>query len=127
MTGHISKAHDALMAAQLLLDAGHLGSAANRAYYAFFHAAQAAVAHVAGINPSTIKTHNGLRRLFELRIVKPGMIALDIATHFRSVESTRIVADYGDEALQRDEVVAALDRARVFVSACEKLLEGRQQ
>ena len=123
MSGYVAKAREALASAQLLLGAGQLGGAANRAYYAFFHAAQAAIAHVAGINPRTVKTHNGLHRLFELHIVKAGLIEQSVASDFSSVESTRIVADYGDDPIQRDEVEAAIQRAGVFIDACEQLLQ----
>jgi uncharacterized protein (UPF0332 family) len=49
MSIHITKAQEALKSAQFLLEAGDHAGAANRAYYAVFHAARAAVAHVAGI------------------------------------------------------------------------------
>jgi uncharacterized protein (UPF0332 family) len=123
MTGYLSKARDALMSARLLFDARDHTGAANRAYYAVFYAAQAVVAHVGGIDPRNVKTHRGLRRLFELHAVKAGVIDRDVATYFKTVESTRIVADYGDEAVQPDEVEATLGRAQTFVEACERLLK----
>ena len=123
MNGYIERARDALASAQLLFEAGHLAGAANRAYYAFFHAAQATVAKFAGIDPRRLKTHSGLRRLFDLHIVTPGLINKDVAAHFSSVESTRLVADYGDEPLQREEIDASIQRARAFVDACAELLK----
>jgi hypothetical protein len=37
-------------------------------------------------------------------------------------QSTPIVADYGDEPLQRDEVEEAIRRAQAFVQACEAIV-----
>ena len=74
MTGYVARARDALETAQFLFDAGRHAGAANRTYYAAFYAAQAVIAQIARINPRTIKTHHGLRRLFELHVTKAGLI-----------------------------------------------------
>jgi uncharacterized protein (UPF0332 family) len=124
MNGHLVRAEEALESARLLFEAGKLAGAANRVYYAFFHAAQAAVAKIAGIDPRTIRTHQGLRRLFDLHVVKAGLMDTHLAADFGSVASTRIVADYGDEPLQGDEVEHSIRRARDFVDACRHLSEG---
>jgi len=126
MTGYVARARDAPETAQLLLEAGRDAGAANRTYYAAFYAAQAVIAHAAGINPRTIKTHHGLRRLFELHVTKAGLIDHEIATQFNNIASMRIIADYGDEPLHRDEVEAALRRAEAFVSACENLVRSQK-
>ena len=126
MNGYISRAREALTCAQLLFDAGQLAGAANRAYYAFFHAAQATLAQVTALNPRTIKTHQGLRRLFDLHVVKTGLIKEAVAADFSSVSSTRIIADYGDAPLQRDEVEASIERARAFVEACNQLIREQK-
>jgi uncharacterized protein (UPF0332 family) len=123
MTGHMDKSRDALMSARLLFDAGHYSGAANRAYYAVFHAARTVVAQVGDIDLRRVRTHHGLRRLFELHIVKAGLIDQEIAAYFNTVESTRIAADYGDELVDAREVEATLGHAHAFLTACERLLK----
>jgi uncharacterized protein (UPF0332 family) len=124
MTSYLDKARGALVSARLLFDARDHSGAANRAYYAVFYAAQAVVAQVGGVKPRDVKTHHGLRRLFELHAVKRGLIDQEIAAYFNTVQSTRIVADYGDEAVQPKEAEAAMGRAEAFVDGCERLLKS---
>jgi uncharacterized protein (UPF0332 family) len=127
MSSHIRRAQEALRSARLLLEAGDLEGSANRAYYAVYHAARAAVAQLTAANVTDIKTHRGLRRLFELYVVKPGFVSREVARGFNNVESTRIAADYEDSLLQRLEVEAALRDAELFVESCEKLIQEPKQ
>ena len=55
MTLYLEKSREALESARLLFEAEHDGGAANRAYYAIFHAAQAVLARVASVKPRDIK------------------------------------------------------------------------
>jgi uncharacterized protein (UPF0332 family) len=119
MNEHLERAREALRSAELLLTAGDTTGAGNRAYYAAFYAASAAIAHVAGIAVSDVKTHHGLRRLFDLHLVKTGLIDRNIASHFSSIESTRIAGDYRGERPRRSEIEAAIRDAGEFVDACE--------
>jgi uncharacterized protein (UPF0332 family) len=75
---------------------------------------------------TSIKTHHGLRRAFELYVVKPELIGREIARSFNDVESTRIAADYEDDPLQRAEVEAALRDSRLFVETCQNLIRDHQ-
>jgi uncharacterized protein (UPF0332 family) len=122
---HIRRAQDALKSARILLEVQDHVGAANRAYYAVFYAARAAVAHFTTIEPTKIKTHHGLRRLFELHVVKPGLISREIARSFNDVEETRIAADYEEQALHRPEVEAAIQDAESFVKACELMIGNK--
>jgi uncharacterized protein (UPF0332 family) len=116
MNPHLTKAREALQSATLLMEAGDLAGAANRAYYAAFHAARAVVAKVCNVKPKDIKTHHGLRRLFELHVVKPNLIDREIARRFNDIETTRIAADYDDEPVQRKEIEAAIADAKSFLA-----------
>jgi uncharacterized protein (UPF0332 family) len=116
---YLERAREALRSAELLFAAGDTIGAGNRAYYAAFYAAGTAIAHVAGITVTDVKTHHGLRRLFDLHLVKTGLIDRDIASLFSSIESTRIAGDYRGQRPQRSEIEAALRDAAEFVDACE--------
>ena len=122
MSAHFELAQEALRSARLLLDAGDCHGAANRAYYAFFYAARGAIGYLTGMKVGDIKTHRGLRRMFQLHVVKPGLIDQRIAVRFNDVEVTRIIADYGDDRLQAAEAEAAVRDAEAFVAACENLV-----
>jgi len=61
----MGKASRALASAALLLDAGDVDGACNRAYYAMFDAARAALIWSgAPVDPTVAKTHSGLISAF---------------------------------------------------------------
>lgn len=71
----LSKARQALRSAVILLKSGDTDGACNRAYYAMFDSARAAL-HYAGHEEAavTTKTHNGLITVFSLHLVKTGIL-----------------------------------------------------
>jgi uncharacterized protein (UPF0332 family) len=80
----IARARRSAASAQLLFDAGDLNGACNRAYYAMFDAARAAL--LAGdepVNSEAIKTHSGLIAAFSLQVIKPGFIAAQYGRSLR--------------------------------------------
>jgi len=74
-----NKATTALGSAQLLFKSGDFDGACNRAYYAMFDAARAALLVADGDDSVlAIKTHSGLIATFSLRLVKSGKISLEL-------------------------------------------------
>ena len=59
-------AEEMLADARFMRDSGRLKSAADRAYYAMFHAVQAALSQTGARPP---KTHKGVRTLFARHVV----------------------------------------------------------
>lgn len=77
MSALMSKARRALDSAKLLLSAGDMDGAVNRAYYSMFDAAKAALTE--GDEPmisQPIKSHNGLITLFRSTWLKRGMFLI---------------------------------------------------
>ena len=71
----IAKASRAVASAKLLLDAGDVDGACNRAYYAMFDAARAALIRSgAPVVPDVANTHGGLISAFSLHLVKTGRV-----------------------------------------------------
>lgn len=72
-----AKAKRALASAKLLLDSGDMDGACNRAYYAMFDAASAALLSIDAPVPAEVaRTHSGLIAAFSLHVVKPGLQTL---------------------------------------------------
>ena len=123
MTGGISlltKAEQAAESARVLLDLGDLEGATNRAYYATFHAARAALAAV-GVVPDGIKTHSTVIGLFGRHLVQAGHLD---ATHGRLLnrcQQLRALADYDVTGLSSETVEAAVNGAAAFVAAVRSL------
>ncbi len=121
MRPHFSKAEQSLRSAGLLLDAGDLDGAINRAYYACFDAARGVLETKAAIDTREIKTHSGLIRLFNLKVVKAGLMPIDIGRLIGREEQLRLFADYGDGVHDRSEAELAVRQATDFVAACLSL------
>ena len=71
------KADRACASARVLLDVGDVDGACNRAYYAMFDAARAALlASGAPVEPDIGRTHGGLISAFSNHLVKNGVAAM---------------------------------------------------
>jgi uncharacterized protein (UPF0332 family) len=122
----IARARRSAASAKLLFDAGDLNGACNRAYYAMFDAARAAL--LAGDEPvhsEAIKTHSGLIAAFSLQMVKPGRIPAQYGRSLRQVDQIRLLADYSDEGVDRERGLSAIEQANHFVEAMSSYVEGQ--
>ncbi len=116
-----AKADRALQTARANLDLGDADAAANRAYYAAFYAATAALSSV-GERP---RTHGGVHRRFSVHFVESGPLSIELGSILAYAQAVRRRADY--------EAFAILDAAAVadlvsdvagFVQAVRSLIEG---
>ncbi len=111
-----------LRAARLMLDEGLARAAINRAYYASFHAAQAALLSVG----ETPRTHAGVSNRFYVRFVEPGLIDETLSRVLPYALGQRQGADY--DALTNFDARAAADLiadVETFVEAVAALLDAR--
>ena len=87
----MAKAHRALTSAQTLLQDGDADGACNRAYYAMFDAARAAlIASKAPVPPEIAKTHSGLIAAFSLHLVKPNLFPVELGRSLNKAEDLRL-------------------------------------
>lgn len=116
------KAARAVESAQLLLDDGDLDGACNRAYYAMFDAARAALlAAQAPVSADISKTHGGLIAAFGLHLVKTGRVPLECGRSLNRGEEIRLVADYRGESVDSQAAAEMIERARVFIKTIAEL------
>lgn len=114
----LDRADRAAESAALLLSAGDLNGACNRAYYAMFDAARAALTSTQPAPSSeTIKTHSGLISAFSLKLVKTGRVPVELGKAFSKVADIRLIADYSDEEVSAERATWAIEQAREFVKA----------
>ncbi|MFZ2540290.1 MAG: HEPN domain-containing protein [Gallionella sp.] len=112
----LEKATRAASSAKLLLDTGDTDGACNRAYYAMFDAARAALlASGAPIGSEVAKTHSGLITAFSLHLVKTGHVSVELGKAFNKVEDLRLVADYKGDPIETEEAAWAVQQAQRFV------------
>ncbi len=119
----LDKSDRALSSAQLLFSAGDYEGACNRAYYAMFDAAKAALLHVQPDNDlSVAKTHNGLIAAFGLQVVKVGLVDVSLGRNLNRGQTLRQVADYTGEPLTLSDVEQLMKDANDFFSTIKKLV-----
>lgn len=108
----MAKAEQATTSAKLLLQAGDADGACNRAYYAMFDAARAALL-ASGVEVG--KTHSGVLSAFSARFIKDGPLPKDIGRFLKYAETFRYVADYAGSPVN-------LNDARVLVEQAEQMV-----
>ncbi|MDE2005480.1 MAG: HEPN domain-containing protein [Rhodospirillales bacterium] len=114
------KATQAAESARALLALGDADGACNRAYYAMFDAARAAL-RVAGHDVG--KTHRGVLNAFNDHLVKDGPIPKETGRLLKHAEAFRYVADYSDDAVDLADARTMVEQAESFVMAVRSILE----
>ena len=103
--------------------AGDTDGATNRAYYAMFDAAIAALSWAgtdAGQTPS--KTHGGLTASFGQNLVRTDKLPSEFGRALSRVQELRLTADYLAEPVPLDKAKWAIEEADGFVAAVSALL-----
>jgi len=119
----MSKAESALVSARLLLNAGDSDGATNRAYYAMFDAASAALAWAGAVTTQDRhRTHGGLIGNFGLHLVQTGRLDTEFGRSLNRVQELRLTGDYLAEPVPLDRARRAVQEADTFVAAVRHLL-----
>jgi uncharacterized protein (UPF0332 family) len=112
----LMKALRASSSAALLLDDGDINGACNRAYYAMFDAARAALlASGAPVDPNVVRTHNGVIAAFGLHLVKTGQVQPEWGRTLNRAQEIRQVADYTGDSVDMELAAWVVEQSRVFI------------
>lgn len=116
----ITKAKRAIESAKLLHQANDVDGACNRAYYAMFDAAKAALlATVPSLDLATTKTHSGLISAFGQHIVKTKLVPIEYGRAFNRAHDIRQIADYTGDVIEPQDVAGLLQQSIDFVDLIE--------
>ena len=110
----MAKAVQAAESARALLDRGDADGSCNRACYAMFDAARAALL-AAGHDVG--KTRRGVLNAFNDHLVKGGPMPKEAGRLLKHAEAFRYVADYSDNAVELTDAHAMVEPAETFVTA----------
>lgn len=110
----MAKAVQAAASAKVLLDTGDADGASNRAYYAMFDAARAALL-ASGFDVG--KTHKGVLNAFSDRLVKNGPLPKEMGRRLKHAEAFRYVADYEGDLVELSDAQEMVEQAETFVTA----------
>ncbi len=118
----MGKANQAVASARVLLELGDVDGACNRAYYAMFDAAQAALLMAGVPAPEALgKTHRGLINTFSAHLVKNGPVSKELGRQLKRAEEVRLIADYNGESVLQGDAAELVTQAEAFVSAMQRL------
>jgi uncharacterized protein (UPF0332 family) len=106
---------------KVLLDTGDADGACNRAYYAMFDAARAALL-VSGHDVG--RTHKGILCTFSDRLVKNGPVSKDMGRRLKHAETFRYVADYEGDPVHLDDAREIVGSAEAFISAMQTFMSN---
>jgi uncharacterized protein (UPF0332 family) len=98
-------------------------SAADRAYYAMYHAAREVLIAIDREKTLAIRKHSTLISQFGLLLVQTGLVDAKLGRWLNRAEQTRLRADYGDPgSVAEEEAQELLLNAEAFVDAMEAFL-----
>ena len=115
----MDKAHLFLTQAEQMCVQQFWDIAANRYYYACFHAIQALFIQ----NSISCYTHDGLITLFGLHFVKTGKVESHIGAFLSRIEQLRKKGDYNClYSVSEDEILSMVNPAKELIQKVEDLL-----
>lgn len=117
---YVEKSLTTLDDAKTLATSKAWNSCANRMYYASFYVVYAFLIKVIDVRA---KTHSSIKNLFNLHIVKEGLIDKEAASFYQLIFDNRNEADYEDFGnLTEEEVLPLISQAEDFILTIKKLI-----
>ncbi len=97
-------------------------TAANRAYYAIFHAARAVLI----LNGQDYKRHSGVISFFRKDYIKTGILDESLSEIIKNAFELRTESDYSDFfIISKEEIEKQIEDAAFFVAEIEKYLKDK--
>ena len=115
----LKKARETYEDISILLNANRLNGAANRMYYAVFHAVCALLIN----DGHQVNTHKGSHALFSLNYIKTGIFPKEYGLLYNQLQTMREESDYNCAYdVDIDELQQRLEPAKSFIDNIEKLI-----
>lgn len=112
-THRLKQAEQCLISAQALIDINDYDGAANRVYYAVFHAMRSVLA----LEAVDFGKHSGVIAYFRKTYIKTGVFPVSASTTISKAFDLRSDGDYDDDIeITVEQVVNLLEDVKVFVA-----------
>lgn len=108
--------------AHVLMRAGSHDGAANRAYYAMFNAARAALEARTDLKVEDIRRHSAVLQLFSLHVVKPGLVSAKLSADINEAFQARAIADYATTSVPAGDAHELIQLMEEMLEAVGRLL-----
>ena len=117
----LKKARDTYEEIGILTAANRWSGAANRLYYAVFHAVSALL-----INDGLqVNTHRGSHAAFSLHYIKTGILSKEYGCLYNQLQTMREESDYNCVYdVEPEELLSRIEPARQLIDEIEQLIKG---
>ena len=117
VTLQLKKAHETFEEIAILADACKWSGAANRLYYAVFHAINALLIHDGHIT----NTHKGSHAVFNLNYIKTGILPIEFGRLYNQLQTMREESDYNCVyEVEAEELKGRIEPAKRLIEAIEE-------
>ena len=114
---------ECLQSAKILAECGDYRGAANRSYYAFFHAMRSVFA----LDNQDFSKHSGVASNFREDFIKSGIFEVKFSDMIKSAFYIRNNSDYDDfYVIVKADVEEQIQNAEEFCAAVRTYLEGKK-
>lgn len=115
----LEQAEQCLKTAKLILEYGDFKGAANRSYYAIYHAIRSVIA----LDGKEFVKHSGNNTYFRSEYIKTGIFDVELSDIITSAFTVRNASDYNDFfVIAKEDAVAQVEQAVKFYDAVKKYL-----
>lgn len=119
----IEKAEHCIDSANAMIEIGFYLDAANRSYYAIFHAMRSVLA----LEGKDFSKHAGVISYFRKNYIKTGIFSIRHSRIIDDLFEVRSNSDYDDFfMIEKSEVLRQVEDAKFFVSSVKEYVEKQQ-
>ena len=119
----IEKAEHCIDSANAMIEFGFYLDAANRSYYAIFHAMRSVLA----LEGKDFSKHAGVISYFRKNYIKTGIFSIRHSRIIDDLFEVRSNSDYDDFfVIEKSEVLRQVEDAKYFVSSVKEYVEKQQ-
>ncbi|MBR0544042.1 MAG: HEPN domain-containing protein [Bacteroidaceae bacterium] len=121
VTLELKKARETFEEITILTTANKWSGAANRLYYAVFHAINALLIHDGHIT----NTHKGSHAVFNLNYIKTGILPIEYGRLYNQLQTMREESDYNCVyEVEADELRERIEPAQKLIEEIERLVKN---
>lgn len=118
----LSQAKQCIKSAKLLAENDDYKGAANRSYYAIFHAMRSVLA----LEQIDFSKHSGVSAYFRKEYIKTGIFEIELSDIIKEAFDVRSDSDYDDYfVISKEEVKQQIENAEYFYTKIEAYLQTR--
>lgn len=118
----LSQARQCIKSAHLLADNDDYKGAANRSYYAIFHAMRSVMA----LDQIDFSKHSGVSAYFRKEYIKTGIFEIELSDIIKEAFDVRSDSDYDDYfVISKSDVKQQIENAEYFYTKIEAYLQVR--